>query len=485
MEEHAYEGQVAIRLESADLTVAPGSSVNVPVTLHNLSATDGSFEISVRGIPGTWVSVPAPVMRLAAGEQRQVLLTIQPPSPPAGRAGRHHVALRATRQEAPGVAAEVSLTLTVAALQVPGRIGLLLAATEFAVAPDESVTIPIILFNQGLEGDVVTLSVEGIPLGWITASSASTPLSPGQHQEVTLTIQPPRSGESGAGRHPFKILAASQAVPGQVAVAECILTIAIFSEFSGELRPQQVEAGQPARVMVENLGNIQQAFTLTWQSPDDGLEFSPAPSQEFHVAPGEMTTAEFSAKPRSRPLFGRERTWPFTTRVQAAGGSTRNLNGEVLGKPIIPGSVLTAILVAVLVIAAIVVLVAVLGGSPEEGAPPVADATATPVEEAPAPTEAPPEPTEPPQEPTEAPPEPTQPPEPTEAPPEPTEPPQEPTEAPPEPTQPPEPTEPPQEPPSEPPGEGESPCAPIAGILVIGPLLVIGTKGRRERNQQK
>jgi hypothetical protein len=474
MEEHAYEGQVAIRLESADLTVAPGSSVNAPVTLHNLSATDGSFEISVSGIPGTWVSVPAPVMRLAAGEQRQVLLTIQPPLPPQGRAGRHHVVLRATRQEAPGVAAEVSLTLTVAALQVPGRIGILLASTEFAVAPDESVAIPLVLFNQGLEGDVVTLSVEGIPMGWIFASSASTPLSPGQHQEVTLTIHPPRSGEVGAGRHPFKIRAASQAVPGQMAVGDCILTIATFTEFSSELRPQQIEAGQPARVMVENQGNVPQAFTLTWQSPDDSLEFAPAPSQEFHVAPGEMTTAEFSAKARSRPLFGRERTWPFTTRVQAAGGSTRNLNGEVLGKPIIPGSVLTAILVAVLVIAAIVVLVAVLGGSPDEGAPPVADATATPVEEAPAPTEAPPEPIEPP-EPTEAPPEPT------EAPPEPTEPPQEPpTEQPGEP-----PTEPPGEPPTEPPGEGESPCAPIAGILVIGPLLVIGTKGRRERNQQK
>jgi hypothetical protein len=470
MEEHAHEGQVAIRLESADLTVAPGSSVNVPVTLHNLSATDGSFEISVRGIPGTWVSVPAPVMRLAAGEQRQVLLTIQPPAPPAGRAGRHHVALRATRQEAPGVAAEVSLTLTVAALVVPGRIGILLASTEFAVAPDESVAIPLILFNQGLEGDVVTLSVEGIPMGWIFASSASTPLSPGQHQEVTLTIHPPRSGEVGAGRHPFKIRAASQAVPGQMAVADCILTIATFTEFRSELRPQQIEAGQPARVMVENQGNVPQAFTLTWQSPDDSLEFAPAPSQEYHVAPGEMTTAEFSAKPRSRPLFGRERAWPFTTRVQAAGGSTRNLNGEITAKPLIPSSVLTAILVLILAIAAIAVLLAVLGGSPEEGAPPDAPAaTATSVEEAPAPTEPPPEATQPP-------------PEPTQPPPEPTEPPQEP------------PTEPPGEPPTEPPSagqlptegdEGESPCAPIAGILFIGPLLVISTKGRRERNSNK
>ena len=179
--------------------------------------------------------------------------------------------------------------------------------------------------------------------------------------------------------------------------------------------------------------------------------------------------AEFSAKPRSRPLFGRERTWPFTTRVQAAGGGTRNLNGEVVGKAIIPSSVLTVLLVAILVIAAIAVLVAVLGGSPDEGAPPVADVTATAVEEGPAPTEPPPEepPTEPPPEepPTEPPPE------------------EPPTEPPPE--------EPPTEPPAEPPPaenlpaepeDGESPCAPIAGILFLAPLLVIG---KRERDQRR
>jgi len=483
MQDHSFEDQLTIQVEPADLTVAPGNSVNVPVALHNLSTTDGSFEISVRGIPGTWVSVPAPVMRLAAGEQRQVLLTIQPPSPPQGQAGRYRVVVRATRQEAPQVMAEASLTLTVAALVVPGRIGLLLGATEFPVAPGESVAIPLVLSNQGLEGDVVTLSVEGIPMGWIRASSASTPLSPGQQQEVTLNIQPPRSGEGRAGRHPFKILAASQAVPGQVAVADCILTIATLTQFACELRPQRIEAGEPGRVMVENQGNIQQAFTLTWQSPDDSLEFEPGQSQELVIPSGELAMAEFRAKPRSRPLFGRERVWPFTTRAQAASGETRNLSGEVVGKALIPPSVLTAVLVAILAIVAIVVLISVLGGSPEEGAPPVADVTATPVEEGPAPTEAPPEPTQPPEpteappEPTEAPPEPTQPPEPTEAPPEPTEAPPEPTEAPPEPTQPPEPTE--------PPGDGESPCAPIAGILLIGPLLVISTKGRRERNAQK
>ncbi|MEJ2737257.1 MAG: NEW3 domain-containing protein [Anaerolineae bacterium] len=459
MQNHSFEDQLTIHLESAEVSVSPGSSLVIPVALYNHGSEDGFFELAVRGIPSTWVSVPAPVTRLAAGEQRGVSLTIQPPTPPQGRAGRHQLVIRVASQAAPQVAAEATCTLTVAALEVPGRIGMLLAATEFPAAPGESVAIPLVLFNQGLERDVVTLSVEGIPMGWVTASSASTSLSPGQQQEVTLTIQPPRSGDGEAGRHPFKIQAASQSVPGQVATADCILTIATFSQFGSELRPQRIKAGEPARVMVENQGNVQQAFTLTWQSPDEGLAFEPAPTQELRVAPGELTIAEFSAKPRSRPLFGKERAWPFTTRVQAAGGDTRNLNGEVVGKPLIPSSVLTALLVAILVIAAIVVLIAVLGGSPEEGAPPVAAATATSVEEAPAPTEPPSEPTQPP---------------------EPTEPPQEP------------PTEPPQEPPTEPPAEeppeaghlpaepegGGQPCAPLAAVLLAPPLLVMGKKRR-------
>ncbi|HSR35217.1 MAG TPA: hypothetical protein VLY63_31995, partial [Anaerolineae bacterium] len=411
--------------------------------------------------------VSSPVIRLAAGERREVLMTIQPPSLPQGRAGRHDFAIRVASQETPQQAAEATCTLTVAALEVPGRIGILLAATEFPVAPGETVAVPLVLLNQGLEGDIVSLSVEGIPSSWVYASAASTSLSPGQQQVVTLTIQPPRSGAGGAGRCPFRILAASQAAPGQVATADCTLTIAAFSQFSGELRPQRIEAGEAARVVVENQGNIQQAFTLTWQSPDDGLDFEPAPTQELRIAPGEVAMAEFQAKPRNRPLFGKERVWPFTTRVQAAEGETRNLTGEVVGKALIPSSVLTAVLVAILIIAVVAVLLSVLGGSPEEGVPPEAPAaTVTAVEDQPAPTQPPPE------QPTQPPPE-----QPTEPPPE------QPTEPPPEPA----PTEPTaEEPPAAEhlpaePDEGGLPCVPAAAGLIFAPLLVMVNKGRGGR----
>jgi uncharacterized membrane protein len=449
MEEHTSATRITLRIEPTDLTVAPGSSTTLPLFLHNHDPSDDSFELTVRGIPSNWVSTPSPVVRLAAGEQREVHLTIQPPSLPHGGAGRHSVAIRAASQSTPQKAAEASCTLTVAALEVPGRIGLLLASLEFSVAPGDRVTVPLVLFNQGLEADIVRLSVEGIPSSWVYASSASTPLSPGQQQEVTLTIQPPRSLESAAGRHPLKILAASQGAPGQVTAAECVLTIATFSQFGCELRPQRIEAGEPARVAVENRGNIQQVFTLDWRSPEEGLSFEPAPTQEMRVPPGEVGVAEFSAKPRSRPLLGGERVWPFSTRVQAAGGDVQNLNGEVVGKALIPSWVLPAILVAILAVACVVLLVVVVGGL-REGAPPEAPAaSATPAEEQPAPTEPPAE------VPTEAPPE------------------EPPTEAPPE-----EPTEEPPEAGQLPagPGEGGLPCAPLAAGLTLAPLAVVGKK---------
>jgi hypothetical protein len=354
-----------------------------------------------------------------------------------------------------------------------GRIGIQVETTSFAVTPGGRVTIPIVLSNHGLEGDALTLAVDGIPTSWAFTSSASTLLTPGQAQEVALTIQPPRSLQAGAGRHPFRIQVTSQMAPGQVFEVECILSIAVFAEFSSELRPQRVKAGEPARVTVENRGNIQQAFTLTCQSPNDALSFEPGPSQELRVPPGEVAMAEFQASPRNRPFFGGEVTFPFTARVQSADMAVQNHNGEAVGRALIPSWVIPVVLVLIMATACVGVLL-ILGLGSQDAAPAVPAATSTPSEGQPAPTELPPEaptealPTEaPPEAPTEAPPTEA----PTEAPP--VEPPPEQTAEPP----PEQPTEPP--PPEQPtdeagkgPGEPDLPCLPLASGLILAPLLV-------------
>jgi hypothetical protein len=436
------------------------------VLVYNEGAEDLELTLSIRGVPSHWLSVPSPTIHLAPGEQRETVLTVQPPASPQGRAGRHTVVVRVADQKLPAEAVEKTCTLTVAALQVPGRIGVLLAATEFTVVPGKSVSIPLVVLNQGLDADTFALSVEGIPSAWVYAPSAAVSLAPGRQQEVTLTIQPPVSAQTRAGRHPFRILVRSQGAPGQAAEVACVLTIAAVTLFSAELRPQSVEAGQPARVVVENQGNVQQAFDVSWQSPDDQVLFEPGQDQQVRVAPGEVGMVEVVPKPRSRPFLGRGVSLPFTTRVKAPNGETRNVSGEVKARPLLPAWVLPAVGIAILALIAVLVLTAVLGGDDVDLAPTEAPATGAPpaVDTEVPPTEVPPE------QPTEPPPEPTQPPEqPTEPPPE------QPTEPPPEPEQP---TEPPPEAPTaeETPGGGgegpELPCLPAAFAPFLAALVL-------------
>lgn len=349
--------------------------------------------------------------------------------------------------------------------EAEGRIGVRVEARTFSAAPGDSITVPIVLANRGLVRDRFHLAVDGIPTTWVSATSPTTPLSPGEQQEVSLTIRPPRSSQSRAGRHLFRIRVSSEVAPDQVVESECTLSIGVFGQFRSELRPQRVEAGQPARVIVDNQGNVQQTFTVSWQSSQDELVFEPGQIQELPLSPGEAGLLEFRASPRRRPLLGGEKVYAFTTRVESAEQETQNLVGDMVSRALLPSWLLPAVLVLLLVTACAVALL-VLGTGDQDGRPTetaVVQVTATgelpPPTEGPAPTEEPP--------PTEVPP-------PTEAPP--------PTEEP-QPTDEPAPTqEPPVEPTEEPPagatdepggGPGpELPCLPAASALLLVPLLV-------------
>lgn len=466
------EGRIGVRpgvsLQARSFPVAPGDSVAVPVLLINRGLVPDRFQLSVVGIPSAWVSVPSPIVSLSAGEEREILLVIQPPDEPHGVIGRHPVVIQVASLASPGLVSAAEFQLSVAAVQVEGRLGILLGASEFSVVPGDSLSVPIVLVNQGLDPDSFRLALEGLPSMWVSAESPVTHLAPGQQREVSLTIRPPHSAQSRAGRHPFKLRVSSEAYPDQVAEAECTLSVAAFGQFRSELRPPQVEPGQPARVTVDNQGNVQQVFTVTWRSPDDELLFEPGPTQELRVPPGQVGLLEFRASPRRRPLLGGEKAYPFTTRVESAEREAQNLNGDVVGRGLLPSWLLPAVLVLVLVTACVAALL-VLGVGDREGRPTetaVAQVTATveaPPTEAPLPTEAPP--------PTEAP-------APTEEPPVvPTaEPPLEPTQEPPV-----EPTE--ESPPgaTDEPGGGpgpELPCLPAAAPLLVFPLLA-----KRSRRQ--
>jgi uncharacterized integral membrane protein len=334
--DNTNQNPVSVQLQETQYSVVPGNRVTIPVTLMNQGGEEDHFEISARGIPLDWVSIPTPVVRLSAGEKKEIAVVIEAPPASQIQAGQYPVTLHVLSQSSPAQRVEVEFTLTVAAFEVKGRIGVLMESIQFSVAPGSSATIPVVLLNQGLVEDNFKLSVEGIPVSWVSTSSPVTRLAAGEQKEVTLTILPPRNSQSKAGRYPFKLIISSQEAPDQSFTVDCTLTMAAYSSFSCEIDPPQVEAGQPVRVLVSNQGNIQETYTVTWQSENDALAFEPAATQAIKVPPGETKAAEFIAQPRQRPILGGEKVYEYSALVQSVEKETLTVGGEVTGQGMIP-----------------------------------------------------------------------------------------------------------------------------------------------------
>ena len=201
MNENSHQSETKIQLfwKEEHYQIPPGSSKSIPLIVTNLGTNRSYFEISIKGVPREWVASDPPVVQLGPGGEGEIELTIQVPELPLSRAGRFPFSVQVINQEDPGITATLSGELTVAAFQSEGRIGVMMAVTQFVVAPGNLVTVPILLHNRGLTEDTFRLSVEGIPSAWIATEDAQTSLQPGEQREIEITMQPPRSPESVAG----------------------------------------------------------------------------------------------------------------------------------------------------------------------------------------------------------------------------------------------------------------------------------------------
>lgn len=352
--ENSTQIPIEIKIAETNFSVVPGNRVTVIAGLVNKSESEDHFEISMRGIPLDWISIEPPVVRLSPGGEQQVSVEIVAPEASQVRAGQHKLTLVVRSQTNPNLKLEQELTLTVAAFEVRGRIGVMMEAVQFSVAPGNSAVVPIVLHNQGLVEDSFKLSIEGLPVSWVSTSSPITRLAPGAQKEVTLTILPPRDAQSKAGRHSFKLIVTSQEAPDQSASVDATLTMAAFSRFSCEIKPPQVEAGEEASLLVSNQGNFQESYTVTWQSENDSLEFSPDAVQTVQVPAGGTSAAQFVPDLRQRPIFGGERSYPYSVLVQSSEKETLTVGGDVQGKAMIPIWVIPV--VAVLCLASVLIL---------------------------------------------------------------------------------------------------------------------------------
>jgi polar amino acid transport system substrate-binding protein len=351
MSENPLENKpyIVISVEKKEYTVSPGGSIGINLSLHNLGTEEDSFVLSVQGVPASWISSSLPVVELSPGERKETDLLIQVPSSIDSGTGSVQLSIIATSQHHPEQIAQVDVVLSVTAGNVPSRVVIEMESLQFAVAAGSSITIGVTLKNNGLITDTLRLYVDGIPANWVSTPSPLTQLEPGEERKIPVTIAPPLSAESRAGRYPIKIRVVSQEVPDQGGEKECILTVGAFTQFSSALEPYEVKAGKDAQVVITNEGNIRDSFKITWASDEDILAFELSQEENgeevfkevkehvLNVESGDSVPTVFRAGLRKRPFLGGAKEYPYLVQVKSASDEEENTNqGVVKERAIIP-----------------------------------------------------------------------------------------------------------------------------------------------------
>jgi len=350
-----------LAIKEKQVSATPGGKVIVHTAVINQGEENDQVVIAVKGIPAEWVTVDSPTVYVAVGAVKQVILTIQPPPYPQSDVGEYNMEVEAASRIDPWRSASGKCRVTVAAYESEGRIGVSLGSVNFSVVPNTSITIPMILKNHGVNEDSFNLGVEGIPFNWITTTSPLTRVSAGQSRQIEFNLQVPRSPHAHAGRTPFKIVITSQSYAAESVKVDCVMTIAPFSQFSGMLEPETLQANEPGKLTVHNEGNTIEHYDLIFQDPNNELIFEKAaqvpkknarpddPNPELEivydevaqpesmrVAPGESGVFDFRSRPRTREIVGNEKIYPYSTQVQSSSKNLAEFHGKVSARGFIP-----------------------------------------------------------------------------------------------------------------------------------------------------
>jgi serine/threonine protein kinase len=234
-------------------------------------------------------------------------------------------------------------------------VEVILENAQLSVEPGNSAVTRVLLLYQGAAPAQFRLIAEGVPPSWITLAPQVVQANPGERQEIRLTIRPPRSPHSRAGRYPITIHANNLQDPSSSTEARGTLTVTAFSHFSSELYTRSMRPGELGQVAINNLGNVQETFSLHLRDPQGVLTFTPS-SDPLRIAEGQAGLAEFRVGLRQPHWFGAERDFPFDLQVSAAGGETQTHHGLVVSRALIPVWALGILLLAVLCSASLLAL---------------------------------------------------------------------------------------------------------------------------------
>lgn len=250
-----------------------------------------------------------------------------------------------------------------AATQVAGAAGsgrqaeldIFLERNQVSLEPGSTVTLGVNLVNRSSTPGRFRLSLEGVPNTWVSINPELVQLEPEEQKNATVTIRPPRSPQSRAGRYPLILRAIGQQGVMGTAEARATLSLGVFTRFTSELLTRRVRSGENVQLTISNQGNAPETFTILTRDPAGELEFDP-PQAQIRLEEGQSGMAELKPRLRTPRLVGAEASHPFRIQVASANGEMQVHTGEMTSFPLVPLWVLGVFLVSVLCVTGVVAL---------------------------------------------------------------------------------------------------------------------------------
>jgi pSer/pThr/pTyr-binding forkhead associated (FHA) protein len=198
----------------------------------------------------------------------------------------------------------------------PSALRLSVTTTAAEVAAGDVLYATATVQNRGRIVEQVSIEVPDLDPAWVTVNTRTLALLPGDKEDVTIVVRPPRRPDATAGPHQFTVLArASQ--QGEQAAATASFSILPFEAVTAGLQP--VQAQRNFRLVARNDGNAPANFALKGVD-DEGAFAYDFDSAALEVPPGEERSVGVRVRAPGGKLFGQRQLKPFKLLASPPGG---------------------------------------------------------------------------------------------------------------------------------------------------------------------
>jgi uncharacterized membrane protein len=254
-----------LALDPATQAVRPGEAAPYTLTLTNPTATDVTYNLSIRGVPDAWVDLPPTVTVAARGTTTIPVILTPGAFDPLGTFG---FVINATAASGASGSVQGELVLDgvpVVPVADPDAHGVVLALIPGQATAGTGTTASYVVrvVNTGSATELFTLSTSLPPgvNGLLGQTTVEVPSGASNFRDITLSLTPQAGASLGANG--FTVTAAAGSTSDS---ADGTLTV-VANGVDVALSPTENSPGGGFQLMVTNSGSVTDTFGLALAGP--------------------------------------------------------------------------------------------------------------------------------------------------------------------------------------------------------------------------